>query len=233
MIYAPSLQLFDGSNTNAEIIIEHIPELGGKNLYVCIPIIQSTDTSEASNILTPIITMAASKAPTSGSEANMNLTNFTLNSIVHVKPFYSYQGDFFGSNSDFIVYGRNYAIPMSKKTCDILKKIIKPTSAKMTGGSLFINEKGPNTNLSKEGIYISCQPVNKSGQVISAEVIKSETSQSSIMDFGSGDSYKIMVQILIGLIFFGILFFLLNYGYTYFTKAKLPDFSRFSFTSKT
>jgi len=234
IIYSPSLHLFNGSNTNAEIIVEHIPELGGNNLYVCIPIIQSTDTSEATNILSPLIIMSSSKTPADGASANMNI-NFTLNSVVPVKPFYSYQGDFFGSKSDFIVYGRNYAIPMGQKECEILKKIIKPTSAKMVGGSLFVNEKGPNTNLTNQGVYISCQPVNKSGQVISVEANKNQTGQPSmdLGNFGGGDGFKIMIQIIIGLIFFGILFLLLNYGYSYFTKAKMPDFTSFSYKSKT
>ncbi len=178
--------------------------------------------------------MSSSKAPADGASANMNL-NFTLNTVIPVKPFYSYQGEFFGSKADFIVYGRNYAIPMAQKECDILKKIIKPTGINMVGGPLFINEKGPNTNLTKEGIYISCQPVNKSGQVISAETNKNQARQPSmdLGNFGGGDGFKIMIQIIIGLIFFGILFLLLNYGYSYFTKGKMPDFSSFSYKTKT
>lgn len=235
MIYSPSLHLFNGSTTNAEIIIEHIPELGGNNLYVCIPIIQSSDTSEATNMLSPVILKAAAKTPANGESANMNLNNFNLNSIVPVKPFYSYQGEYFGSTSDFIVYGRNYAIPMGQKQTEILKKIIKPSSINMVGGSLFINEKGPNTYVKNQGIYISCQPVNKSGEEVTTQnnIQNVETSYIDFGNFGSGDGLKFMIQIIIGLVFFGILFLLLNYGYTYFTKGKLPEISKFSFSSKT
>lgn len=234
MIFSPSLHLFEGTNTNAEIFIEHIPELGGNNLYVCIPIIQSSDTSEGSNMLAPVIIMASNKAPADGESANLNVNKFTLNSIVPMKPFYSYQGDYFGSTADFIVYGKNYAMPLDKRICNILKKIIQPSSTTMVGGSLFFNENGPNGNMKRDGIYISCQPVNSSNEVVTAESTseKNETTSDfnfgSLLGLGSGDGLRILISILIGVILFGTLFALLNTGYEYFTKGKIPSFSSIS-----
>ena len=232
MIYSPSLHLFNGSNTDAEMVIEHIPELGGNNLYVCIPIIQSSDTSQAGNMFMPLIIMSSKKTPADGESATMNMNNFTLNSVVPNKPFYSYQGDYFGSTADFIVYGRNNAIPVGQKAIGILTKIIQPSSTGMVGGSLFFNEKGPNNNLKNQGIYISCQPVNQSGEVVTTTETETDDTSSSL-DFGnlgSGEGLKLLIQIIIGLIFFGILFSLLNYGYIYFTKGKMPDLTKISFT---
>jgi carbonic anhydrase len=49
MIFSPSLHLFNENKVDAELIIEHIPETGGQNLFVCIPIIKSSDSSTASS----------------------------------------------------------------------------------------------------------------------------------------------------------------------------------------
>jgi len=234
MIFSPSLHMFQNSYTNAEIIIEHIPELGGNNLYVCIPVIQSSDTSEASNMLVPMITMSANKAPADGESANLNVDKFNLNSIVPMKPFFSYQGDFFGSTADFIVYGKNFAIPLNERICNILKRIIQPSSTTMVGGSLFFNENGPNGNLKRDGIYISCQPVNSSNEVVTTETTKNETTSDFNFDsiLGSGDGLKILITILVAILLFGTLFALLNTGYQYFTKGKIPSFSDFNFANK-
>ena len=47
-----------------------------------------------------------SNAPSSGETTNVNMSDFTLDTIVPKKPFYSYAGDdMSGANANFIVFG--------------------------------------------------------------------------------------------------------------------------------
>ena len=54
-ITSPSLHKFNNNRTTGELIIEHMPILGGKKLYVCLPIIQSNNYSESGSTLSVII----------------------------------------------------------------------------------------------------------------------------------------------------------------------------------
>ena len=81
LISTPSIHLFNGSQTPAELIIMHSPQTGGAYLSVCIPIVQSSNTTDATNLVTEIIQLVSSGAPSIGETTSLNISNFTLNKL--------------------------------------------------------------------------------------------------------------------------------------------------------
>ena len=216
-IYSPSLHKFNDNYLPAELVIEHAPENGGDLLYVCIPIVTSTNSSDASNIITDIIQSIATNAPAMNESTNLNLSNFNLNYIVPKKPFFSYTGTA-GLTGQVIVFAKNNAIPLNNTILNKLSKIIKPYPITINGGDLFLNTKGPNsTKLTKQGIYISCQPTGSSKEEINVSYSKKNVDYdlSSILNSS-------VLQVVLGCILLILLFYMLNYGYNYFTSNNSP-----------
>jgi len=83
-IYSPSLHRFNDNNVNAELVIEHAPEIGGELLYVCIPIIESTNSSDSSNLLTEIIQSVVNNAPSVNETTNLK-TQIEVSTDLHNK----------------------------------------------------------------------------------------------------------------------------------------------------
>ena len=158
LLISPSVHIFNGSTCAAELWIEHTSVQGGSNLLVSIPIIASSDSSTASNLITEVIQGVSSNAPANGETTNLNISGFTLQSIVPNKPFYSYTSN----NADIIVFDITNAIGLSSSTITTLQKIIKPFPIPTPGDKLFFNSSGPNTTKVGEGIYISCKPTGSS-----------------------------------------------------------------------
>ena len=220
MIVSPSLHFFNGnqtnptgSQTNAEIIINHTPSVSGNSLAVCIPIIQSNDTNEASNLVTNLIQSVANSANQQGQKVNIN-TNITLNTIIPNKPFYSYTSSD-GNNTDFIVFGISDAISLNSTSITSLQKFIKPYPLPTPGKNLFYNKNGPNNSNVGDGIYIQCNPVGASKDEVPVEYSKN----SSSFDIFSGNNenaIKIFLQILFVIFIFGILVFI----FMWFRKAS-------------
>jgi len=228
-IYSPSLHNFNNNTVNAELVIEHAPEIGGEILYVCIPMIASTNSSEASNILTEIIKSVSNNAPAANESTNLNISNFNLNTIVPKKPFFAYTGTQ-GLTGQVIAFGNNYAIPLNQQTLTILSKVIKPYPITVSGGNLFFNSKGPNNvqfnRTGNNGIYISCQPTGSSKEEI--QVTNNKNPINYNMESLFNDPTVILIfQIIVGCILFVLVFLMLNYGYNYISgtssSSKLPS----------
>lgn len=217
-ITCPSIHNFNGKKIDAEFIIEHAPVSGGQNLFVGIPIISSSEASNATNILTEVIQTVANNAPSNGESINLNMSNFTLQNIVPVKPYFSYTSA--NDSSDWIVYGQQEAIPLNSSTLETLGKIIKPFPLPTPGKGLFYNSHGPSNNLGLgKGIYISCKPTGSSKEEVPVAYDKNTTSYdlSSLL---SNPNTKTIFQIIIGCVVFILLFLSLNYLYTYLTSDK-------------
>ena len=223
MIVSPSIHLFNGSTTNAEIVVKHTPVAGGNQLAVCVPIKESSDSSTATNLLTQILTGVANNAPSKGETTNLNISDFTLNNIIPKKPFYSYTG--LNDSTEWIVFDILYAIPLNNTTLTGLTQIIKPFPLPTPGNGLFYNSIGPN-NISwgDKGIYISCNPTGASEEETDVTYTKTSTSYdlTSIFNNPAG---SIIFQILIACSIFILLFLVLNYGYGLLTSdvIKLPS----------
>jgi len=221
IISSPSLHLFNGATTDAEIIIEHTPVKGGPEFLVGIPIKSSSESSDASYLLKEIIDITGTNAPSQGESTNLSISGFTLDKIVPNKQYYSYTDN--GKN-DWIVFGILDAIPLSSDTITTLQKIIKPYPVPMTGGELFFNSSGPNSTKVGEGIYISCKPTGSSNEETTVEYSKNTPSYdfANILD---NPVTKMIFQIIVGCILFIIVFMIFNYIYQFITtgETKIPS----------
>jgi len=240
MIFSPSLHLFNNSKVEAEIIVEHSPESGGQNLLVCVPIIKSSNSTTASTLLTQVISGVAANAPAANESTNLNISGFTLSKLIPKSPFFSYSGTYSNSTTDFIVFGKNYSIPLSEKVLTALGSIIKPFPLPMIGDNLFFNSKGPNSSGSTgDGIYISCQPTGSSEEEIDITNTKNSTESDvsvSIENLVDNPTFKLIVKILIACILFMIIFAGLAFVYSKITdtpinmsklkEIKMPTFKK-------
>jgi hypothetical protein len=215
-ICSPSMHYFNNAiQTVGEIVIEHTPLTGGNILAVGIPFIESTEINSATNFITDIIETVAASAPAQGDSVNLNITDFTLQTIVPKKPFYTYTSP--TDSIDWIVYGIQNAIPLSNATLTTLSQLIKPYNAATTGGDLFYNSKGPNRIGVGDGIYISCQPTGSSEE----EEPVTYTTSPTTYDLLDNPTLLLIIQIFIGCILFIIIFLTLNYCYHYLISDQL------------
>jgi hypothetical protein len=221
-IFSPSIHIFNGATAAAEIIIEHNPVKGGSQLIVCIPIISSSESSTASNLITDVLQSVSSNAPASGETTNLAINGFTLQDIVPKKPFYSYTST--SDNADFIVFDITNAIGLSSSTLTTLQQIIKPYPLPTPGGQLFFNSTGPNTTSIGDGIYISCQPTGSSEEETAVTYDKNVTTYD-FTDITNNPTAKLIFQIIIGCILFIVIFMAVSYGYSYIVngEAKMPN----------
>jgi carbonic anhydrase len=223
-IVCPSIHIFEGNNVDAEIYIEHIPINGGQTLYVAVPIISSSESSNAGNLLTEIINSVSTNAPSEGDSTNLNINGLSLQYVVQNKPFYSYTDT---NNSDWIVYDVLDAIPLSSNTLSKLAQIIKPFSLPTEGGELFHNPNGPITKSIGDGIYISCKPTGSSEE---ETPVTYTTSSSDYSDIWNNSVIQNIIQILIGCILFIGIFYIIYYAYNCIAtgSTSLPPMPSFS-----
>jgi hypothetical protein len=227
-IVSPSIHLFNNNTLPGEIIIEHNPVQGGNNLKVCIPFVSSSESSNASLIITDIIQTVASNAPSDGESTNLNM-NFSLKDIVPKKPFYMYEDT--STSSDWIVFGELNAIPLSSSTITTLQQIISPYNISLTGGGLFYNSKGPVSGVKiGDGIYISCSPTGSSEDEVGVEYDKSSSSTIDFTSIINSQIFKLIVIIILGCLVFTIVFYGISSFYNYLTgdpiKIQIPLFKK-------
>jgi hypothetical protein len=200
-----------GRKVNAELLIQHISDIG-QPFTVCIPIIAGTTLTSGSALLTEIIRRVSSSAPSEGQEVAVNLPNFTLQAMVPLKrPYFSYINTTSGAFSgNYIVFGLTGSITLTQATLNTLANIIRPYSLVMTGNDLFINNKGAQSSEIGDGIYISCQPTGDSDEEIN---IMNEKSEVTSISFDSPIFFYIF-QLLISCIIFIIMYAIINLIYT-------------------
>ena len=216
IICCPSIHLFNGNQTNAEIIIQHRPVVSGPPLWVGIPIIASGDSTSASTLLSQIITAVSSNAPATGESTNLNISNFNLNNFIPAKkPLYSYtQGPI-----NWIVFGKENAIGLSQDSLNTLAKVIKPLPGVQApaGPLLFYNASGATKGLgSGDQIYIDCQPVTTSDEQIDVT-----TSKNAISFDLNNPTTLLILQILISCMLFFLLLFGIHYGLKYISNVNI------------
>ena len=230
ILVSPSIHIFNGSTCAAELCIEHTPVQGGSNLFVWIPIISSSNSSTASNLITEVIQGVSSNAPAANETTNLNISGFTLQSIVPNKPFYSYTGS--SDKTDNIVFDITNAIGLSSSTITTLQKIIKPLPLPTPGDKLFFNSSGPNTTKIGEGIYISCKPTGSSDEE-TAVTYNKNVSTYDFSNITNNPTFKTIIQIIIGCLLFIAIFMAVSYGYSYITtgSAKMPTLEQFKISS--
>jgi hypothetical protein len=180
MIFSPSLHIFRSQRAKAELIIEHFPSSGGASFYVCLPISENYNSSAA---LAEIISQVSLQANEKGGSVNINKTDFTLQNIVPMKPYYFYEGVFGVSEGKFIVYDMAHGLTLDSTTLMNLSASITANSMQMLGGELSLNPNGPSVKKSND-MYISCRPVGTSEDTVAVQNQKtgSSATQSSSID---------------------------------------------------
>jgi len=218
MIFSPSIHLFNGTQTDAEIVIEHRPVISGPLFSVGIPIMTSSATSETPTALSQIINAVSYNAPANGESTNINISGFNLNSLVPAKtPLYAYtQPD----STNWIVFGKKDSILLDKSTLQTLSKIIKPLPANSlaaAGPNIFYNAAGAVKGLNgiQDQIYIDCQPVNESEE--KEDVVSFKTPIS--FDLNDKNT-TIIMQIFLSCILFLIFIFGIYHGLKYLSNTN-------------
>jgi len=225
-LFAPSIHLYDGLTTPGELFIEHVPELGGPNLVVCIPMVASGENIAATDLITQVIDNVSANAPSKGESTTLNISNFSLNHIIPKKPFIYYEGNYNNTTTDFIIFPNTSPIPLTQATLTKLGSIIQPFHLLLKGGDLFLNTKGPNTGKrhKNDDIYISCKPTGASEEVTYVSQPNTNSTTSSTTNLFSNPAFMNFLKLF--LIFFVFIVFLLsiNYAFNTFTKLdiKLP-----------
>jgi hypothetical protein len=227
-IVSPSIHIFNNDSLPGEIIIEHIPVKGGNILNVCVPFTSSSESSTASELITEVINLVASNAPSKGDSTNLNIPNFNLQNIVPRKSFFTYVQD----TTDWIVFGKIDAIPLSSSTISKLQQIITPYKIGTPGVDLYFNSKGPISGVQiGNGIYISCQPTGSSKEETAVKYDK--TPSSTTIDLSTiykDPMFKTLITIILGIILFIIIFYSIGSFYNYISSdaTKLPTMPKFS-----
>ena len=228
MIVSPSLHKFNDKKTDGEIIIEHMPIQGGKKMYVCIPITQSTaaSTNASASIDMIIGAIKAGKTPEQNSTSK-NIYSIDLNSFIPKGKFYSYSGyDLNNDVSDFVVFGIENMIPMNQSIFNSLTEIIQPISAQMKGGDLFLNEKGPNDVISSSINLINTSAVadfiGTSGVLGTSDDNPVVVDDSSSSPFIDNEMISIITQIFLNCLFFFALFYIINFIFNYLLSGVKP-----------
>jgi carbonic anhydrase len=222
VIVSPSIHTFDDNSLPGEIIITHNPQNGGNNLKVSIPFTTSSDSSTSSQIITDIIKKIATNAPSEGDSTNLNMS-FSLQKIVPRKPFFAYSGK--RENTDWIVYGKLDAIPLTSTTISTLQEIIRPFPIPTPGGDLFYNSKGPRSGIQLgDGIYISCQPTGSSEEETAVEYDKNSSSSIDFSNIIESPIFKFIFIIIIGCLLFSIIFYGISAFYDFLSSdaKKMP-----------
>jgi len=218
-IYSPSINIYNDLNTNAEMIIEHSPELGGENLFVCIPITKSSQLTETSNVLIEIINKVSANAPSNGEITNLNIPNFSLQNFIPTKPFFNYTSES-GLIGQVIAFSIFDAITLTPKILQKLNSIITQCHLKTKGNHLFFNPNGPNYNNNggEQGIYISCQPTGNS--IEKKDVTYINTTATTNYDIDLSQNVKMFIKLLIGIIIFIVILIIINVTYKYLTTSS-------------
>jgi carbonic anhydrase len=221
-LYAPSIQLYNGKKADAELIITHTSDTGGKTLNVCIPFVSSNDSNSASLLMKNVIDGVRSGAPANGNKTSITISEFTLQDIIPRKPFYNYTAT---ANNEYITFDTLYAIPINSTSLKNLKKIISVNSRIVPKAKLFYNEKGPNSSLANEGIYISCNPTGSSGETV--EVTKASNPIINDLATTFNDPiFMTIIQLFVALLVFMALYYGFNFLYdlAFVKGAKKMDF---------
>ena len=206
-IFSPSLHTYNNTLTNGEIVITHAPVNGGNVLFVCIPISETGVTSNATNILSNIVNIVSTTAPTQGESATQGINEFTPNDLIPKFNFYSYTS----SSYSCICFGLQQAIYISSANLQLLQQVIQQDTSTQfpSGPALYSSLNIPKILGGPSGsdIYIDCQPTNSSDEDTNEVVAQKSSSNSDIgLSLSSITSNPIFLLFVSSIIFIIIIF---------------------------
>jgi hypothetical protein len=195
MLFAPSIHRYLGKQVNAELVVKH-DEVGGgqKSLYVCVPIVQSSDVTSAGSAMSAIMQSATKYIPGSGEQTDIQVS---LQSLIPNAPYFNYENTGRDFPGNYVVFGRSNAIPVSQTTLNAFTKLIDMYPINMTGTKLYANQDGPNKKPVGEGIYIDCSPTGSSEEEVDVTNDKSNASPLELTE--EMKQGFILIAIIVGL----------------------------------
>jgi len=220
-IVSPSLHLYNGKHSDAEIFISHKsnssdPALSSNSLIVCVPISKGGKNGPGVQIVSNIVDLTSKSAPAKGQVVS-GLQPFTLNDIIPKATYYSYDQS---ALTTIVAFEINSAVYISPDDLSTLRKITNPYPDNIFPGGfpLFISLAPVATvgdGSSESGdIYIDCQPTGVSDDttdVVSGykhpEVAPSNYDLSHIF---SGTSFIGIVFVLMTICIIFVVHFLLS-----------------------
>lgn len=226
-LYLKSLNTYDGFNADGELIITHTAG-GGKNVYICIPIVNNEKSGTSSKWFSKIIPFSPTKKDTS---IPINVNNFTLNDVIPQSAFYIYDGGTFSwgcSKSDeMIIFHKDQAINMKNREFKTLSSLIKNEARVIVitpkADEMNFNKKGtsngPGNSPDAQGKSLTCTPVEDGESKSLYDTIVPSTKGVASLDTSTGmdffQKYKdIIIGIIVGLIIIVVIGFIIRY----FTK---------------
>ena len=233
-LYSPSLNSYDGFKADAELIITHSG--GGKNFYICIPINNSEKSGSSADWFSQIIPYSPNRK---NSAIPINVSNFSLNSVIPRAPYYIYdKGTFdWGCNAadKMLIYHKNEAINMKNKEYRKLKNLINAASYNINSITEYItfNKKGtkagPGASAGKKaGKGMTCTPiVDQDGNSLEKKEAQlswtgAPPDDSEARDAFNKARYKYL-WIILAVIGGILLVTALGYGFYYAFKKRAPQ----------
>ena len=174
-LYRKSLHTYGGKNADAELLIVHNNINGSEMLVVSIPIMIGASNPKSIAIFDTLIGEMAKTANSAGKQTFINNPSFTLDTLIPMKSYYSYNGSLpyspFNGEYDYVVFNIDNAISISSSAFKSFSSMISESTSPTTSVSngLFFNKKGPtyySPGGKAEDIYIECLPTGSSGEVL-------------------------------------------------------------------
>ena len=200
-IYQPSLHTYYRDTVaDGEILIIHGGP--GKNLIVSVPFISGEKNDKGSEQLGKLLEESALRTPNKHESATVSVGNFSLdNFIPDRKGYYSYTGTLpykpCNGTYSYVVYNIDDALNIKSSVLDKIKKNIKTVKVDVKNNSVFYNEKGANSKNNDDTIYIDCQPVDSTGEILVQEgAIASMDGPSVALEQLESIGYIILVAVV-------------------------------------
>ena len=221
-LYKPSLNNYSNSKTDAELIITHSG--GGKNVYICIPINNTSSQGGTAEWFKQIIPFSPNA---NGSSRSINVSNFSLNTVIPKASFIVYEGGTFDwgcyISDAMIIFNESDAISMNNSDLRTLGKIISEASYNViqTPDYLKFNKRGTmagpgKSSSSKKNKTLTCTPVtDQNGNNIETPDQTTWVSNDSSDDSGVSSSlerkvkkyWNIVLGIILGIVVIGLIIF--------------------------
>ena len=164
-LYYPSLHTFNGTHAKAELIIHHTSD--EKNFLVCIPVGISPASSPSSDFFSAFLKYTPQ---TEGNKVNVNVSNWSLNSVIPKGAYYFYQATApyppCAGVYNLIVFDYSVKATMSAAMAAYLTSGIKKNTytTHKAASALYYNAGGTMAgDTEASDIYIDCQPVKVEG----------------------------------------------------------------------
>ena len=203
-LYSPSINKYDGAKAEAELIITHTG--GGKHLYLCIPINSTSGGGSSVSWFNQIIPYSPSS---NGSTKAINVSSFSLNSIIPKAELIVYEGGTFpwGCNNgdSLLAFKGTDSVYMSNRNLTALRKLISPASFNVQNSPDYVKinrngtKAGPGKKSGSSGSStLTCTPIiDQNGNNLENP---DGTTWTSNKTFGGGVNLLKYWQIILGVI---------------------------------